>query len=286
MVICGSKMKGMNNRRIYGVDFSGGEDAAKKIWITEARINDDVLKIVSSSPASELPESPRKRDDVLKALRGFIEDQQNAIFGLDFPFGLPKPIVNTSSWEEFIREFPQRFNSAKNFYEECKLAGSNLDGEGIEYDRLTETEKDAPFCSYNLWMYKQTFYGISRLLHPFVIKNSVSILPMQSPDELNPWVIEICPSSTLRSLDIRRERYKGAVPERVAGRQEILEDLADHNIDLGKEIFDSLLADDEGDALDSIIAAFAVYRTFKNKRPGIIDEPLSDPYDVEGYIFD
>lgn len=273
-------------RRIYGVDFSGGDKAYKKIWITEAAIEDDKLTVNSCSPGSELPGKPRQRDNVIDTLRRFIEERPNAAFGLDFPFGLPRPIANASSWEEFISRFPERFSGAKEFYESCKVAGRNLDGDGIEYYRLTEKETDAPFCSYNLWMYKQTYYGITRLLYPFVIEDTACVLPMQSPDDAKPWVMEICPSSTLRSLGLRRDRYKGPEEERVAGRQELLQDLSNHGIKFSEVVAETLLKDDEGDALDSIVAAFAVYRTLQTSENQIIEEPLDEPYSIEGYIFE
>lgn len=275
-----------STRRIYGIDFSGGDEAYKKIWITEAAIEDNKLTVNSCSPGTELPGKPRQRDAVIDTLRKFIEGRPNAAFGLDFPFGLPSPMANASSWEDFISRFPERFSGAKEFYESCKVAGRNLDGDGIEYDRLTEKETDAPLCSYNLRMYRQTYYGITRLLYPFVTEDTARVLPMQSAEDEKPWVMEICPSSTLHSLGLRRDRYKGPEEERVAGRQELLEDLSSHGIEFSEMVAETLLRDDQGDVLDSIVAAFAVYRTLQGDQRHIIEEPLAEPYNIEGYIFE
>lgn len=51
-------------------------------------------------------------------------------------------------------------------------------------------------------------------------------------------------------------------------------------------VAETVLRDDEGDVLDSIVAAFAVYRTLQAREHHIIEEPLNEPYNIEGYIFE
>ena len=69
----------MNPRHhIYGIDFSGAQDAGNKIWIAEGVVKGDSLLIEDCFRARDLQDSGKDKD--------FMKENQDAAFGLDFPF--------------------------------------------------------------------------------------------------------------------------------------------------------------------------------------------------------
>ena len=77
-------------QHIYGIDFSGAKDAGKKIWLAEGVVRGDSLLIEDCFRARDLQDSGNELDICLPALKDFMKENQDAAFGLDFPFGLPE----------------------------------------------------------------------------------------------------------------------------------------------------------------------------------------------------
>jgi len=94
-------------RHIYGIDFSGAQDAGKKIWIAEGVVKGDSLLIEDCFRARDLQDSGNELDICLPALKDFIKENQDEAFGLDIPFGLPGVLVEQERWKEFIITFPR-----------------------------------------------------------------------------------------------------------------------------------------------------------------------------------
>jgi hypothetical protein len=264
---------------IYGVDFSGAKDAGKKIWIAQGLVRAGSLLIRDCFPARALPNSGTSREECLPALRGFIVKSQNAAFGLDFPFGLPGHMVRESRWEGFITSFDSNYESSQAFRKICSQAGG-----GAERKRVTDVESRAPFSPYNLRMYRQTYHGISGLLRPLVGKDLARVLPMQKPSAGKPVILEACPASTLKALYLYGPYKNKGSDDRGARRAFILERLEK----IGplrvesRDLRQSIAVDRGGDALDSVIAAFAVFRALRgNAGPAKADED----YRVEGYVY-
>ena len=78
-----------------------------------------------------------------------------------------------NSLSAFLSGFGQRLN----FRESCTDAALRL-GDRKELKRRTDIEAKAPFSAYNLWIYRQTYYGIKELLGPLVSKNLVNVPPL------------------------------------------------------------------------------------------------------------
>lgn len=264
-------------RRIYGVDFSGAKNAGKKIWIACGVIEGDKLHIENCQRASELLGSGRDRDRCLAALRELIASEKESLFGLDFPFGLPRALFKEARWEEFILSFPERYLDPEDFRRACRSA----DG-GSELKRVTDRESRTPFSCYNLRLFRQTYYGIRDVLEPLVRHKSACVLPMQSPAPGKPWIIEICPASTLKKIGLQVS-YKGKKEEHRMGRQRILRKIGKAaKLPIpSKSLRSVIINDTEGDALDSVIAAFATLRALDNQEP----DGLKEAYMLEGYVY-
>lgn len=266
--------------KVYGVDFSGAKKAGSKIWIASALIVRDVLKIEDCFQAKDLSGSGTERDSCLQALCHFISSQKTCAFGLDFPFSLPSKLVEANKWEEFILSFSNRYPGPEEFRGTCLVAADNR-----ELRRDTDKLSHTPFSPYNLRLYRQTYYGIRNVLVPLVRDQLVYVMPMQSTLPGKPWLFEVCPASTLKSINLYLLPYKRADKESRLNRARIIEGV----VETGAILIDSsalrskIIDDRNGDALDSVIAAFAMFRAFSNLSPSPV--PETDPYKLEGYVY-
>jgi hypothetical protein len=266
-------------RAVYGVDFSGAKDAGNRIWVAHGTIEGEFLRLDRCVSARDLPGSGRDLEKAIYALREFIVRCGDCAVGLDFPFGLPKKLVEEESWQNFVRRFPSLYSTAEHMKKRCwETAGER------ELWRVTDTESRVPFAAYNLKLYRQTYYGIRDLLRPLACAEAVNVLPMQGPTAGRPWLMEICPASTLKSLGIH-ESYKGRADKHCAGRKRVLKKL---EVDCKLTITDDalrakILENCDGDALDSVIAALAVFRALS--KSGGLAATGNATYALEGYIY-
>lgn len=264
-------------RIVYGIDFSGARDAGRRIWVACGIIEGAELFVTECFRAKDLSGSGEDRERSHRALRGFINKQKNSIFGMDFPFGLPKTLVKEGSWEEWVLAFQDRYTSPEQFRGSCTSTSG-----GKELKRLTDVERKTPFSPYNLRLYRQTFFGIKDVLGPLIRDSAVSILPMQKPVSGKAWVIEVCPASTLKKERLSSP-YKGGGGKKRSAREKILRCMQNTGIlKIQKSALRSTIIDDRGgDALDSVIAAFAAFRAL---RGGLTFEKNS-PYALEGWVY-
>ncbi len=261
-------------KKFIGIDFSGSARAGRSIWVAEGFYDDGVLKISACSSAAALPNSSPERDIALKALRHYIARQSNTVIGLDFPFGLPEQLVEKDCWEDFIRSFPKKYSSPAQFRNSCRESTG-----GRELKRATDRESRAPFSPYNLRLFRQTYYGILKLLFPLVENDEVSVLPMQKQSAGKPWLIEVCPASYLKREGYNLS-YKGRTEEKFQARMEIIKFLEkEKGLKFeSRGIRETVLNNRGGDALDSVIAVYCMLWV-----GGKI--PPAKAAGLEGYIF-
>ncbi|MEZ5334579.1 MAG: hypothetical protein R2741_04745 [Methanolobus sp.] len=265
-------------RRIFGVDFSGAKDAGRKIWITEAFVEGDILSILDCYPVYEIvSQKSKQRDACLSTLRSLILSDSNSVFGMDFPFSLPDTLMSGKDWCSFVSDFPEDYDSADDFRKKMQQMGGKT-----ELKRLTDVEVKAPFSIYNLWVYKQTFFGIRDVLRPLVTSGQACAIPMQKPEKEKSWLMEICPASTLKSENLYIG-YKGRTEKEEKKRAHILDELVNNGIKVPVDIRNKIVKNKDGDALDSFVASYATYRSIK-KIDDIIGK-LPDIYLREGYTF-
>lgn len=248
-------------RLIFGVDFSGSRKAGKYTWITAASITGDGgLVIHACKPISQLPGSGPGREVAYAALIGFIREHKDAVYGFDFPPSLPAPLVTARSWADFIVNFIDEFPDAEAFRSKCRERG-----QGRELRRATDRISKTPFCAYNLRMYRQTYYGITGIVCPLIASSDACFMPLQQAEEDKAWLIEICPASTLKKDGQYLIPYKEATEECRTNRARILEaykQMTPLEFQGGE---DAIISDRRGDALDSLIAAVAVYRCYSKR---------------------
>lgn len=264
-------------RQICGVDFSGATDAGSKIWLALAEVDGPNLTFQECDSARSLLGSGLGLEPTLAVLCSFVASSGDYAFGFDFPFGIPRPVMRADSWAAFLSSFSSYYDSADQFMQGCfERAG------GVKIRRLTDQETKTPLSPYDLRLYKQTFYGIRDVLGPLVSANKATVLPMQRPKRGKAWILEICPASTLQRWRLRRP-YKGRSDDRRKSRVHILRAIERLTpLKLTPAIKSRVLDDMGGDALDSIIAAVAVFEALPNIARRGRDKP---EYAIEGYVY-
>lgn len=266
--------------RVYGVDFSGAAKAGERIWVAGGSPRDHHLWIDRCQRGDTLPGSGPERTRCLKALVAFIAHDASAIFGCDFPFGLPAELVRkmgaANRWQDFLRGFAAAFATAEDFRAFCLRAAG-----GRELKRPTDVACRTPFAAYNLRLYRQTYYGLRDVLYPLVAQQLACVLPMQQRSAGRPWVIEVCPASTLKRLAVYKP-YKGRKPQHRAARAAILARLEEGgDVALASPALrEAILNDPGGDALDSVVAAVATFRSL-----AVLDASGGQDGGVEGYVY-
>jgi hypothetical protein len=242
---------------ILGLDFSGARDAGRKIWLAEADApTTGRITIARCFPAAELTGGSAQREQVLPALRDYLAAQRGAVIGCDFPFSLHVTQIGAPDWLTFIRHFAQRFPDETVFRATtCAVP---------ELRRRCDLEGAVPFAPTNLRLYRQTYYGIRDLLAPLSLGRQARIVPMQPPDPKLPCLIEVCPASYLKSAGLY-ESYKGKGIAPRAARERIRDALDRQEVVLEHDLRERLIADAEGDALDSVIAALIAARAVRRR---------------------
>jgi hypothetical protein len=273
-------------RVVHGVDFSGAREAGAKISIASG-VLEDGLRVERCRSVAEIIDTA-KRGPALEYLREFLASERRAVVGLDFSFGVPRAVTSpeVGNWREFVHEFD--FGGVEAMTDAyAERTRERTGGERTYLKRVTDTETGAS-SPYSFVVAAQTFHGIGDVLRPLALDDRVSVLPMDDPGEDRPWLCESYPAATLRELDLPDERYKndGKYADAQDRRERIVAGLRDAGLTVADEaIVETALADSGGDALDSIVAAFAVARALREGRPAASREAPDERSRLEGHIY-
>ena len=265
----------VSERRIHGIDFSGGTNAAEDIWITTGEVVDDQLEVHKCRSAAK-QFGTSSRCATLKTLHEFIADHEQSVFGLDFSFSVPASVTDKERWLEVVESISGH-SSAKEMQDSYSERARASDYDGVHLKRTTDNDRNA-LSPYGFITFRQTFYGVKHVLKPLLDKDLVSVLPMQKRDSTRPWVFEVYPASTLRRLGSFDSGYKKQTVESRHRRAQNVDDLRDSEVEITDKAAQHARYID--DALDSLVAAFATFRTVRDGPPAV--DEASHP---EGHIY-
>jgi hypothetical protein len=266
--------------RLYGVDFSGAKDAGAKIWLAEGALTPEGVTVSRLFQARDLPGSGLGVELAMPALRRFVASQRGAAFGFDFPFAVTDAATGAQPWLSFVTGFLGRYPDAEAFRAACRAATG-----GKEIKRETDKVARVPFNAFNLRCYRQTYRGLAELVAPLVVSGEAVALPMQPPALDAPWLLEICPASTLKRGDLYRDSYKGLTAEHRFARARILEAIAarERLVITDPTLAELAIANPGGDALDALIALGATARAVRH--PFAMEPECEAVHRTEGYIY-
>jgi hypothetical protein len=255
---------------VFGVDFSGAKRAGRNIWI--ARLEPAERHGVAGGPAQRLAElsclerlcGTAERAPALAHLVERISGSDDALWALDFPFGLPVEVLEPGcAWVgqfDLIRAWG---DDAYGLGLECLARARRLGGP-IHIRRQTDVEARAPFDCYHYRIIYQTFFGMRDVLGPLLRRPRTAILPFhyRRLPTARRVLVEACPSSTLKRLGLPHQNYKQPeggplTPRRRRTRRALVDAVAAH-VTLSDVQRRTLMRNPGGDALDAVIAALGV----------------------------
>lgn len=303
--------------RVYGVDFSAAAtDAGTKTWIASGTVDaDGGLLVTDVAPLVEFADlEEASRETSLSALAGWIRGLgDDAAVGLDFPFGLPRFIVEATgndSWRSVIRGFPESIgvdgdggangergdaeaaDPVRAFAERC-VELTEVHGDGTydkrETDRVVGARSPYGFIADTI-----AFYGMRDVLGAIV--DDVRFAPMdlegrarRSGTPSVPTVVETYPAAILDRRGLHRTNYKGGSDAETTRRRRNVEGLAatdEVRYKRAAPVIETAVDDENGDAADALAAcvgAFAARRNDYGTETGDFDDPTA--VHLEGYIY-
>ena len=212
------------------------------------------MTLDSCQPARELASGARYRESALAALVEFLSGERRAAVGLDFPFSLPRSLIEETTWEAFLRDFPARYPDADSLREACRRAAG-----GRELKRRTDIAAKVPFSAYNLRLYRQTHAGIATVLRPLMEADAARVVPMQASAPGKVLLAETCPASLLKRLGLYKPPYKGRGDPPQSARTNLINWLIQRGLleKPQKSLRNLMIEDKGGDAIDAMLAAVA-----------------------------
>ncbi|MFC6836491.1 DUF429 domain-containing protein [Halomarina ordinaria] len=263
---------------VIGVDFSGARDAGAKTWVAAATWCDGTLRVTDCRSLAARA-GTADRAPALSHLCDLLAAHDGPA-GLDFSFGLPRAVLDpAATWPDGLaivaaHEGPDALRATCT-----ERAHAHADGDRTFLKRATD-ERTGASSPYHWLVAHQTFYGVRDVLAPLVDRGA-SAPPMRRGDP--PWLCEIYPAATLRSCSLPDRRYKDdARHDGARGRRaRIVDGLAARTpLEVDADTRETLVADEGGDALDSVVAALAAWRAWRADFAPV--EPWTP---VEGHIY-
>lgn len=295
--------------RVYGVDFSAAAaDAGRKTWIASGRVGKGTeLAVTDLRPLTEVAGlDSAHRSDALPALARWLRERdESAVVGLDFPFGLPRFVVEETgneSWRSFINRFPDSIGAGggdgvaddpvRAFAERC-VGLTERHGEGTYDKRRTDAAVGAR-SPYGFIADTIAFHGMRDVLAPAL--DEVRFAPMDRTAEgwrsgapAGPTAVETYPAAVLERLGFHRTSYKGGDEASATRRRENAEGLAEAAgvaYKSGSGVREAMVSNAGGDALDAVAAcvgAFTAWQRGYETDVGSFDDLSA--ITLEGYIY-
>ena len=238
---------------VVGVDFSGAKLAGRTAWAAFCDVTDGGPRVRTLKPLGRFAGSD-ERADVMAWLVGAIAGSDRTLWAMDFPFALP--FDTFGGWPQQLEHVAAWPGGAHEWgVDRLELADRE------HRRRQTDLDEKAPFDCYHYRIVYQTFHGMRDVLRPLAGDPHTAIVPLQAGRvaAARRFVVEACPSSTLKRLGLPYQNYKqpgGKPPDakRRATRRAIFRGLAGRG-SLSPHYRRLCMNDPGGDALDAVLAA-------------------------------
>jgi hypothetical protein len=282
-------------KRYYGVDFSGARKAGDTIWVAElrpaprsARRSAPPFALVSLDSLTTLC-GTAEREPALRHLVGLVRASESALWGFDFPFGMPLDLFpDNTPWGEQFDFLAEWADDAYACGLECVRRATRR-FQRLHIRRATDLEARAPFDAFHYRMIYQTFFGMRDVVGPLRRVPKTAVLPFQYrklPTAAR-VLVECCPSSVLKNLALPHQNYKQPAGgpltrKRRRTRHVILAALAEMVHIPDRERL-RIMRNGGGDALDAVLAAVGAARAVRAAdHAAIVRHPR---YRREGYLY-
>ena len=283
-------------RTVFGVDFSGARLAGKNAWIAQLDVIGDPDQ--TTSPSLKLTElrpleraaGAAERDIVCGYLADSILASDDALWGMDFPFGLPIEL-GLGDWPAQLDHVRQYAGDAKSYGRDLVQIAKQV-GESMHIRRSTDSETKTPFDCYHYRIIYQTFHGMRDVLARIAEQDATAVMPFechswQAKSPIRRVVVEACPSSTLKRWSLPHQNYKqpgNQPPDSVRRRTRrsigkvlgSLVEISDHRRRV-------IMNNPGGDALDAVLAGVGAWQAWhREDHAAIAEHPR---YPSEGRVY-
>jgi Protein of unknown function (DUF429) len=252
-------------RHYYGVDFSGAKLAGRNAWVAHAVPRRRTLELVALDRLETLA-GTADRTPALARLVELVRESDAAVWGCDFPFGLPVELFPPGTrWADQLDFLAGWADDAYACGLECvrraRLLATAHHRTALHCRRVTDVEAKAPFDTFHYRIIYQTFFGMRDVVGPLGRSAGTCVLPFQYRrlPTARRVVVESCPGTVLKAWGLPHQNYKrpaggplGRVRKVV--RHRILAGLA-ARIDIPDRFRRILMRNPGGDALDAALAA-------------------------------
>jgi hypothetical protein len=284
---------GRTFEQVYGVDFSGARLAGRTTWVARierfgrARARPR-HRLVELAPLQRLA-GTAERGPALAHLVALIRASSDALWALDFPFGLPIELAPAGEpWAAQLRLIKAFSHDDYGLGLDCVRRARALGGP-MHIRRLTDVDARAPFDPYHYRIIYQTFYGMRDVLGPLHRRRCTAVLPFhyRRYHSAERVLVEACPASTLKRLRLPHQNYKQPAggpltSRRRRTRRAIVDGLARY-VDLDASHQRAVMRDPGGDALDAIIAALGAAQAVRTLDHARI--ATHERYPREGHLY-
>ena len=165
---------------VYGVDFSGAKLAGHNVWIARAEPTGGAvpLRLVELHNLAAVA-GTAERAPALAHLVGMIRSSHAALWGMDFPFGLPVELFPPgTTWRGQLSAIADWPGDAYSFGLDCVAKARQL-GREMHIRRTTDTDARTPFDCYHYRIIYQTFHGMRDVLLPLAADRRTAVIPFQ-----------------------------------------------------------------------------------------------------------
>lgn len=272
----------------YGVDFSGARLAGRNMWVARAEPvgrgtgglhpplarngSRPQLALISLDRVESLC-GTADRAPAMAHLVGLVRASENALWGFDFPFGLPVELFPAGqAWPEqftFLNEWGEEAYACGL---ECVARARRL-ADGVAHHRtalhcrrVTDVEAKAPFDTFHYRIIYQTFYGQRDVVHPLSRTTGTCVLPFQYHrlSRARRVVVECCPGSVLKKLGLPHQNYKqpagGPLTRKRRKTRHAILDWLGGEVSIADRFRRVMMRNPGGDAMDAVIAAVGAAR--------------------------
>jgi hypothetical protein len=259
---------------IRGVDFSGAKLAGRNIWVASLVPGRKRMRLHMVERLHDLA-GTAERGPALAFLTNHILWTTNALWGMDFPFGLPRelfpPGANWASQFQFLNCWDDRaYDCGLEFVRRARGLCPDTSGTphrtALHCRRLTDVESKAPFDTFHYRIIYQTFFGMRDVIGRLRLDPTTAVLPFQYPKlpTAERVIVECCPSSVLKRVGLSHQNYKQPgggplTPVRCRTRQRIL-DWLETEVIIPPLLRRRMMRNPGGDALDAVIAGVGAYK--------------------------
>ena len=277
-------------KSVFGVDFSGARLAGHSIWIARAEPTGGPvpLRLMELHNLAVLA-GTAERAQALAHLVRLIRGSRAALWGMDFPFGLPVELFEAgTTWRDQLATVAKWDGEAYALGLWCVAQAKRL-GREMHIRRTTDTDARTPFDCYHYRIIYQTFHGMRDVLLPLATAPRTAVVPFQyrkvaTADRI---VTEACPGSVLKRLKLPHQNYKQPAggpltPKRRQTRGVIFDGLGPL-MAIDASLRRRMMRNPGGDALDAAIAAVGAWQRWTTADHAAIRR--HPRYSREGYLF-